>query len=310
MRPRGRWWTRRAARAWAVALAAAALAAVGIGLALRADRTPAAQTVANSAFRSAPARGTAALVWAVGDGADGNATSREIARRIERERPDRLLYLGDVYETGTAEEFKSGYDTVYGRLTRLTAPTPGNHEWPNRTTGYDPYWRSKTGAATPGWYAFRLGGWRFLSLNSEAPHDPGSPQVRWLERTLARERGTCTLAFWHRPLQSAGKHGDQGDVEPLWNPLRGKASIVVNAHDHNIQRLRPRDGIAEYIAGAGGRSRYKLDASDPRLAFADDQRDGALRIELRPGRAELSFVTVDGTVIDRSAVACRPAAAR
>ena len=43
-----------------------------------------------------------AVVWAVGDGADGSAQARALAMRIAADRPDRLLYLGDVYESGTA----------------------------------------------------------------------------------------------------------------------------------------------------------------------------------------------------------------
>ena len=137
-----------------------------------------------------------------------------MAHRIRRGRPDRLLYLGDVYPSGSAEDFRDRYATTYGPLAPLTDPTPGNHEWVSRQDGYDPYWRARTGAAPPPWYALRIGGWHILSLNSEAPHDAGSPQMRWLVRRLRGQRGNCTLAFWHRPLQSAGPHGDQTDVVP------------------------------------------------------------------------------------------------
>ena len=105
-------------------------------------------------------------------------------------------------------------------------------------------------------------------------------------------------------ISDAGKHGDQRDVAPLWNALRGRATLVVNGHDHDLQRLRPRDGITELVAGAGGRSRYAVNFDDERLEFADDEHDGALRMELRPGGAGLSFVAVDGSVLDRSSVSC------
>ena len=193
---------------------------------------------------------------------------------------------------------------MYGALSSITAPTPGNHDWPAHLGGYDRYWRASTGASTPPWYGFRVGGWRIISLNSEAPHDRGTAQLRWLDKQLRRTRGTCALAFWHRPLQSAGRHGDQNDVAPLWNALRGRARLVVNGHDHDLQRLRRRDGLTEFVAGAGGKSRYGVDGSDQRLAFGDDRHDGALRIELRPGKARLSFVTARGAVLDRSAVTC------
>lgn len=299
---------RRFARRSAIAVALAALAGAAVVVAGLSRQAPPPRPVTNEAFRSARSPDAAATVWAVGDGADGGDAAKAVARRIAAGRPERLLYLGDVYDDGSAKDFRTNYETVYGTLGARTAPTPGNHDWPAHPDGYDPYWAARTGAPTPPWYAFRTGGWQIVSLNSEAPHGRGSAQLRWLSARLRRTRGTCTLAFWHRPLRSAGRHGDQPDVAPLWQALRGHATLVLNGHDHDLQRLRPRDGITELVAGAGGKSRYRLDA-DPRVAFDDDRHDGALRLRLRPGGAELAFVARDGSVLDRSTVACaRPTA--
>jgi hypothetical protein len=70
-----------------------------------------------------------ATVWAVGDGADGTAIARRLARRIERSRPEAFLYLGDGYPGGTAEDYRRNWRPVYRRLDPITWPTPGNHEW-------------------------------------------------------------------------------------------------------------------------------------------------------------------------------------
>lgn len=266
------------------------------------DPPPAAAPVANEAFRSGPAG--PATVWAVGDGDAGEA-SAALVDRIVAASPDRLLYLGDVYERGTPGDFQENFAPTWGRLSDRTAPTPGNHDWPRHLTGYDPYWQGLTGAPTPPWYAFELAGWEILSLNSEADHAPGSPQMLWLRGHLGRREGTCRLAFWHRPLLSAGRHGDQEDVRPFWDALRGRAVLVLNGHEHNVQRFRPRRGITQIAAGAGGRSRYEVDRDDPRLAFAVDDVEAALRIDLRPGRAEIAVVSAEGAVLDRSTVPCR-----
>jgi acid phosphatase type 7 len=244
-----------------------------------------------------------AVVWAVGDGADGSAIARRLARRIERDRPDAFLYLGDVYPGGTAEDYTRNYDPVYGRLAPITWPTAGNHEWWAREQGYFPYWR-RHGRTKP-WYRFSVGGWEVLSLNSEAPHRPGSPQLRWLEGVLEQGEGTCRLAFWHRPRFSADSvHGDAPDVAPLWNALRGHARLVLNGHGHVMLRYRRREGLTEYVAGTGGRVRYGLRA-DGRVAFGRSDRTGALRIALRPGRATLDFRAVNGALLDRSRATCR-----
>lgn len=253
-----------------------------------------------------------ALLWAVGDGADGSARAQRVVTRMRRKRFDRVLYLGDVYGAGllsflrgdgTETDYRKRYDPVYGSFAGRTAPTPGNHEWPQRGDGYDPYWTEVHGEPPPAYYGFRTAGWQLLSLNSEAPHDGRSAQVRWL-RTQVRAPGTCRLAFWHRPRFSAGKHGDAAGVAPLWDALRGRARIVVSGHDHNMQRFKPVDGIAQYVSGAGGNDLYLFRRRDPRMAFGEALAYGALRIELRPGRARLAFVSAGGRILDVSVVRC------
>jgi 3',5'-cyclic AMP phosphodiesterase CpdA len=248
-----------------------------------------------------------ATIWAVGDGADGDARAKQVAELIERGRPDRVLYLGDVYERGTREEFADNYRTTFGRFGAITAPTPGNHDWPRHEEGYDPYWKQANPRLPQNrhWYRFVIAGWEFLSLNSEEDHDPGSPQVRWLRRQV-REPGTCRIAFWHRPFQSAGRHGDQEQVEPLWQAVSGHAAIVIGGNDHDMQRFERRDGLVQFVSGAGGRELYEVDRSDPRLAFGEGDEYGALRLDLRPGAARYRFVAVDGRTLDSGTIPCRP----
>jgi hypothetical protein len=153
----------------------------------------------------------------------------------------------------------------------------------------------------------RLGGWELFSLNSEAPHGAGSPQLRWLQRRLSGAKGDCRLAFWHRPRFSAGTvHGDAPDVAPLWNALRGHARLVLNGHDHVMLRYRPRDGLTEYVSGAGGGSLYGV-RPDGHTAFSNSGMTGGLRITLTRAAARLEFRSVDGKVLDRSRTRCHPA---
>jgi hypothetical protein len=244
-----------------------------------------------------------AVVWAVGDGAAESPAAARVTQLIADAAVDRLLYLGDVYPGGTPEDFETNYEPTYGGLAALTAPTPGNHDAPLAAQGYAPYWQQALGARTPEYYQFRVAGWQILSFNSEIDHEPGSPQLRWVHRQVTTG-GDCRIAFWHRPRFSAGQHGDQPDTAPLWNALRGQARIVLTGHDHDMQRLRPQDGITEFVSGAGGASLYGVDESDARLQFSNDSQYGALRLVLRPQDAQYSFVTVAGKVLDRGQISC------
>lgn len=263
---------------------------------------------APGATRKSPLRGSlaserSATVWAVGDG-DGSPAAIRVAKEIARGRPDLFLYLGDVYEQGTSAEFRTDFRPAYGRFSRITAPTPGNHEWPLHAVGYDPYWRTVLKRPIAPYYRFSVAGWQILSLNSEAPHDEASAQLGWLRSKLTA-RGTCRLAFWHRPRYGDGFEGSDEDVAPLWDALRGHAALVVNGHDHNMQRYSSIDGITELVAGAGGHFLHPISRPDPRRVFGDASEYSALRLGLRRGRAHYRFVGVDGATLDSGQVRCR-----
>jgi hypothetical protein len=256
------------------------------------------------AFVAAPsAEAKTATVWAVGDGADGGQATLQVGQLVTAGMPDKFLYLGDVYETGTAAEFANKYGPAFGGLGRLTAPTPGNHEWALRDQGYRPYWASVLGKDIPDYYKFSLAGWEIFSLNSEGDHGKRSKQARWL-RSKVKKKGTCRLAFWHRPRYSGGGNGDQRDIAPLWNALKGHASVVLAGHDHQMQRLKRKDGITEFISGAGGATLLPI-WKDPRVAFANNTTFGALRLKLSPGLARFAFVAVGGRTLDSGKVRCR-----
>jgi hypothetical protein len=245
-----------------------------------------------------------AVVWAVGDGPGGTLGdgAPSVGRLVARGGPNVFIYLGDLYPQGTARAFRTAYQATFGGLARLTAPTPGNHDWPVHAGGYDPYWHNILGGRTPEWYSFRAGGWRLIELNSETTHR--GRQLAWL-KTQLRGRGDCRLAFWHRPRFSGGLHGDAADMDPYWKALQGHATLVLSGHDHDMQRFHARGTLTQLVAGSGGNGHYPIDRSHPGLAFADDSHYGALRIELTPGKARVAFIAADGSQLDAAVEPCR-----
>ena len=248
-----------------------------------------------------PAQAPSAVVWLVGDAATKGDDARAVAATVSEARVDRLVYLGDVYEHGTPREFRRWYDPLYGSLADRTWPLIGNHEWRLRRRGFDAYWRRKVGHTFPRSFERTLRGWRLLFLTTE-----GSirRQARWL-RARVGAPGTCRLAFTHKARFSAGRHhGDQPDIAPLFDPLRGRAVATFAGHEHTLQRLRPVGGVVQFVVGSGGRVLHRLDRGDPRLAFGDDKSFGALRLTLEPGRAQYEFVAAGGRVLDRGELRC------
>src|SRR3954469_21303979 len=224
-----------------------------------------------------------ATVWAVGDSAGGSSAA-SVVRLIKRGKPDKVLYLGDIYE---GDRGFAAYKRLYGRLP--VARTPGNHDFPQ-------YWSG------PEWYSFAAAGWRVIEINSETRKDPD--QLSWL-KALLRARGTCRIAFWHRPRYTGGPRGDPTDMDPYWRALRSHATLVVSGHDHDMQRFRPKAGLVQVVQGAGGEPHSRVTRSHPGLAWSDDTHWGATRITLSRGHARVSFVATSGRTLDSQTFTCR-----
>jgi hypothetical protein len=159
------------------------------------------------------------------------------------------------------------------------------------------------GQTPPQYYSVRAGRWQLIELISET--SARQAQLAWLREQVSAP-GTCRLAFWHRPRFSAGPQDNNRDMDVYWRELHGHARLVLGGHDHNMQRLRARGGLIQLVSGAGAKGHYFVDRSHKGLAFADDHHDGALRIELTPGLARVSFVDTAGRTLDATNVPCQP----
>jgi hypothetical protein len=249
-----------------------------------------------------------AVVWAVGD-VDQSPDGRALGDLVQSDRPDRVLYVGDVYDYGNAASFRA-WSRDWGRLAHVTAATPGNHDWAEASEGYAPYWAAVHGQPMPSYYELWASGWQILSLNSEADRGSGSEQEKWLARQVESKQGTCRLVFWHRPRYSAGPRGDEPAMDAFWRHLPGHARLQIAGHEHNLQRLSPIRGVIPFVVGAGGRDHASVSSDDPRIAFADTKHTGALRLELEPDRARWQFVALESRTLDSGSTRCQPLRAR
>ena len=250
------------------------------------------------------------VVWAMGDGADGGAAARKLARYVAARRPERFLYLGDVYEDGKAHEFAEHYDPVYGRLGGLTDPTIGNHEYAARRTGYVPYWRRERGwsrrRALHRSYVDAASGWQVIVYSSESePRTEGA----WVRRQVARRGGTCRIAVGHRGRYAVADtaHRDNTDQAPIWRALAGRTAVNLVAHNHLYGRLAPIDGVHVLVSGAGGHNLRARGPQQHKVAAIQTGVPTATRLTLRRGALDFRQVDARGKVYDAGTIACRPA---
>lgn len=262
-----------------------------------------------------------------GEGVPGTCRQRLTSDLLLRWDLSRILALGDLqYEDGKLWKFLQAFDPTWGRLKPLISPVAGNHEYGDPgAAGYFDYFNGPGVQSGPagergrGYYSYDLGTWHVVALNSECSRIGGcgasSPQIRWLQADLATHPAACTLAYWHRPRFTSGRHDAEGDMLPAWNALyQANADLILNGHEHFYERFAPQSpegvtdparGIRELIVGSGGRNHHSF----VELAANSEVRDratlGVLRLTLGQGGYEWRLAAApSGRVADAGVGAC------
>jgi hypothetical protein len=262
-----------------------------------------------AAARTVSSTVATATLLAAGDVASCSSSGDEAtAALLARERGTIAVLADAVYERGTAEEFRRCYTPSWGRFRARTRAALGNHEY---GTGTAAAAIAYLGLPPTGWYAYRLGSWRLIALNSNCAAaggcGQGSPQWRWLRRELAAHPARCVLAYWHHPRWSSGLHGSDPTMAELWRLLaEAHADVVLAGHDHHYERFAPIDGIRSFVVGTGGRSHYPVVARLPASRAVNWTTFGVLRLRLREGSYGWRFLPVAGRhYVDAGSASCR-----
>jgi hypothetical protein len=228
-----------------------------------------------------------------------------------------VFTAGDnAYYQGTTQQFRDCYEPSWGRHKGRTRPAPGNHEY--ETPGaadYFAYFGDVAAPLAPGYYAFTLGAWRVISLNTNIPVDSASAQVQWLRRELQDNRPTCAAAIMHHTRFSSGPNGGDARLRDLWVALYdGGVDVVVTGHDHMYERFAPQDpdgrpdavrGIRQFVVGTGGANLYRFARVAPNSEVRGEGTWGVIRLTLRTADYAWEFVPVDGgTLRDTGSATC------
>ena len=263
------------------------------------------------------------MLLAVGDisscGSQGDYKTAAIVAQFPQAS---IATLGDtVYEQGSAQQFATCFDPVWGTFKDRIHPAVGNHEYltPD-ASGYYGYFGAAAGDPTQGYYSYDLGSWHVVVLNSNCSKaggcGSGSPQEVWLKADLAAHPAKCTLAYWHHPRWSNGEHGDQPQVATLWTDLYDAgADLVLSGHDHDYERFEPLDGngspdpqrgIREFVVGTGGKNYYALNANITNTSQSHvADVFGVLKLVLHPDGYDWQFLPEPGkTFTDSGSGVC------
>jgi len=235
------------------------------------------------------------------------------ARLTEQINPDAVLMLGDAqYETATESKLAASYNPSWGRfLSKTWATAGGTHDLYGGGAFYD-YFGDRAGPAPYSSFSVDIGAWHVISMTSNCSNanvggcGPGSRWHEWLKNDLAANRSKCTLAFFHEPRWSSGKHGSGAKIAPYVSALHeAGADVILQGHDHDYERFAPQDpegnrdddhGLESFVVGTGGKSVDGFSSTPPPLtriansAAFNRTTFGVLKMTLRSDSYGYEFV--------------------
>ena len=240
----------------------------------------------------------------IGFCAPSNISGSEATGRLLDRLGGTVFTTGDnAYPTGSATDYSQCYEPGWGRHLARTRPSPGNHEYVSGAMPYFGYFGVNAGPMATGYYSYTVGAWHVISLNSEIAASAGSSQLEWLRSELAANPSACTAVYWHRPLFSSGRHGDNPDMRDMWRVLyAANVDVVINGHDHTYERFAPQDpdgrldptrGIREFVVGTGGSPLYEFPSAHANSEVRGSSW-GVISFTLLENHYEWEFVPVDG----------------
>lgn len=225
--------------------------------------------------------------------------------------------LGDLaYQNGSEGDFRRCYGPTWGRHRARTRPAVGNHEYRTaEATPYFAYFGAAAGKPGEGWYSYDLEGWHVVALNSEVQMDSASPQLAWLRADLRAHPARCTLAYWHRPRFSSGRHGNSERVIDAFKVLyEGGVDVLLTGHDHLYERFGPQDpdarpdparGVREFVVGTGGAPFYAFRPQlKPNSEAHENTVHGVLRLVFHPDSYDWEFVGTNAGFSDKGHGVC------
>jgi len=255
-----------------------------------------AELTRRTGFRTAPAAESDEPVRFLAFGDSGAATSDQLALRDQMfEFPYQLiLHTGDMaYESGTLQQLQDNLFAVYGQLFKNLPffPAPGNHDY--KTADGAPFREVFSLPGSERFYSYDWGRVHFVALDTEADY---ASQALWLDQDLAATTQPWKIVYMHRPPFSSGTHGSDSGGQKFFVPLFEKhhVQLVLAGHDHDYERIKPRNGVAYVVTGGGGEG-TRIVGTSSFTAFSDDVIHF---VYVEVGAAELVLHAVDATGVE------------
>lgn len=259
-------------------------------------------------FSVAP-EGRPVHVLAFGDFGTASPQQMQLAgvmRQFETKHPfDFGLTLGDnFYPSGVNSpddpQWKSKWEDVYNPLGIKFYATLGNHDYIQADgpaaeivhAQHSPSWRMPAS-----YYTYTAGPVQFFAIDTIELSDSALPnkEIAWLTAELARSKAKWKVVYGHYQIYSATRGDEQNLIQRLLPVLRNHADVYLCGHDHNLQELKPEDGVHFFVSGGGGAGVYNF--RQPNYAHNDQFKDvdyGFTILDATDTELKMTFIGLQG----------------
>lgn len=256
----------------------------------------------------------------------------QVARAVRAAQPQFVVHCGDMVSAGRDDD--SWEPEFFAPARELLAAIPfyaihGNHE--GQAPVVDELFHTPSPDGKARNWVQDFGDVTIVGIDQwiHLDWEPGSENVRWLERTLAADDSKFLFVATHYPAFSSCSHGkiDAAGV-PVEKEIRRARQVIVpllqkygvtamiNGHDHYYERSELPSGLIQIITGGAGDGtdgqRKEARAQNPYSQFHAKARHYSL-VEVDGDTCTLRAITPAGEVLDTVRFKPRrlaPAAAR
>ena len=242
---------------------------------------------------------------AIGDTGTGTKQQKELAKILMDSRArfpfEFAIMVGDNMYGGEkaadfTKKFEEPYKPILDQGVKFYASL-GNHDESNQRL-YKLF--NMDGEE---FYRFKKGSVSFYALNSNYMD---KRQLDWLTKELAADTTRWKVAFFHHPPYSSGRaHGSSDSLRELVEPLfiRHGVDVVFAGHEHFYERIKPQNGIAYFITGAGGKLRKgDVKKGSPLTAVAYDKDLSFMLVEVVKDTMHFQVLSRTGETVDSGTV--------
>lgn len=230
-----------------------------------------------------------------------------------------VLTTGDnIYPDGVTSAIDELWDIRFESVYPVsTLPVPfwatlGNHDYhgnPDAQVAYhgkplpdgSPHWHmparywSNVFQTQDGTVEVRITGIDTQMLVSGEKEDKKT-QLAWLDSVLAVADEDWNIVIGHHPVYSNGQHGNTLSLIIQAKPLFEKHGVdaYFAGHDHDLQLLKPVNGVEYIVSGGGGKARSVWWRDNTQFAATNN---GFVWVQFNKDRIIVQFLSPEGEVL-------------